>query len=383
VVRILSGAVVFDSELGQVTRADVALADGLIVRVGPGLEGQDRVDCSGGLLVPGFIDCHAHVAFPRWPQAPRSARSLSAVPALSTLLRSGVTTVRDAWGADSGLTFALREGWFEGPELLLTLRQLSTTGGIGDPWRIDDDEFDRFADPAMPSPVFDGPDQARAAVRRMVRAGANWIKLVASGGLRQGRRARDCLVSEVEMHAVVEEARSQGRQVMVHSHGAEAARSAAVHGARSIEHGTWLDDEAIRAMRDNGTWLVPTLSVTQAPGAGIDEEIAAAHRRSVGAAINAGVNIACGSDAPMQPYGDVLREIHYLAQTGLGAVDALRAATIGAAELLGLQDRIGSIKEGKQADLVLLDGEDLDLVDLSGRVRAVWKGGQCVRNDLS
>ncbi|WP_216210213.1 amidohydrolase family protein [Amycolatopsis aidingensis] len=162
------------------------------------------------MLVPGLIDCHAHIAFPQPGKTPRSARLFEAAAVLRTLLGRGVTTVRDAWGADAGFRLTLEQGWITGPDLLLSLRQLCTTGGIGDTWNPRTGAVDALGDPALPEPVFDGPDAARAAVRRMVRAGADWIKLGASGAMSQGDRVHDPLVTAAELHAVVDEAGRYG-----------------------------------------------------------------------------------------------------------------------------------------------------------------------------
>jgi imidazolonepropionase-like amidohydrolase len=325
---------------------------------------------------------------------PRSAWPLSAVPVLATLLRLGVTTVRDAWGADAGLQLALREGWIDGPDLLISLRQVCTTGGIGDHWAARLGDVDGFGDPSMPDPVFDGPDAARAVVRRMVRAGADWIKVTATGSALTPR-AQYNEITPAELAALVDEASRQGgRHVMAHAHGARAAESAARAGARSIEHGIWLDEAAVAAMAEHGAWFVPTLSASQAdPGASPAEpahlppDAAESHRHAVRLALAAGVPIAMGSDNPVRPHSEVLREIGHLSDAGLGPAGALRAATLTAAQLLGLDDR-GEIVDGKRADLVLLDGTGLDAtgpdvtgLDVTGletRIRAVWQAGRRV-----
>ncbi|GAB3579278.1 amidohydrolase family protein [Amycolatopsis endophytica] len=367
---LLAGGSVLDVVTGDVTRADVLLSGERIAAVGPALDGPERVDCSGGLLVPGFVDCHVHVAFQEY--GPRSARTLAAVAALRTLLNLGVTTVRDAWGADAGLRMALARGWIEGPQLLISLRQLSTTGGIGDHWDPAHGPVERFDDPSMPSPVFDGPSGARAAVRRMVRADADWIKVAVSGSLSEGARAHDVQMTDGELAALVDEAgRQGGRRVMAHAHGARAAEAAASAGVRSVEHGTFLDASAVAVMAAQGAWYVPTLSVTHGSDA------AGAHVRSVRLALEAGIPIAAGADA-VSGYEKVLDEVAHLSAAGLGPVGALRAATSEAARLLGLDDR-GAIVPGSRADLVLLHGSGLDVTDLAGRVRAVWQGGRRVR----
>ncbi|WP_410620170.1 amidohydrolase family protein [Amycolatopsis sp. cmx-8-4] len=368
-MTLLAGARVLDPETGETTRADVRLDGDRITEVGPGLDGARRVDCAGGLLIPGLIDCHAHVAFPRPEPLPRSARVLEAVPVLRKLLARGITTVRDAWGADAGLKHALREGWITGPDLLVSLRQLGPTGGLGDSWEPPAGAVDHFGDPSLPDPLFDGPDAARAAVRRMVRAGADWIKVGASGAMRAVRAGVDVRPTDEELVALVDEARRCGRDAMAHAHTSAAVVSAARAGVRSVEHGTFLDDEAVAAL--GNAWFVPTLVPIG------DSEFAADHRRSVRLAAEAGVRIAAGSDLAPRPHVDLTTELRLLAAV-LGDAAALKAATSEAARLLRLDDDRGRVEPGLRADLVLLDGTDLDVTDLPGRVRAVWHDGKAV-----
>ena len=380
----LVGGVVLDVVSGSAERADVVIEGERIVAVGTGLVADEVVDCSGGLLVPGFVDCHTHVCLAEimadFAGSPRSTRPLSAVPALRTLLRLGITTIRDAWGADAGVRSAVEKGWIEGPQVLVSLRQVCTTGGIGDHWSPRLGPLDGFGDPGMPDPVFAGADGARDVVRRMVRAGADWIKVAAAGSLIGGRGVHDVQVTDEEMRALVDEANRQGnRFVMVHTPGARAAEAAARAGARSIEHGTYLDEAAVDAMKAAGAWYVPTLSTTQADASTLPDGVAQAHRRSVGLAVEAGVPIAMGTDNPVRPYGEALRELHYLAAAGLGPAGAFRAGTVEAARLLGLDDDRGEIAVGKRADLVLLSGTEIDTAELENRVRMVWRDGRSVR----
>lgn len=364
---LLTGGLVLDPDSGTTTRADVLLEGSRIAAVGLGLDAADHVDCTGGVLIPGLIDCHAHVAFPRPENLPRSARILEAVPVLQRLLSRGITTVRDAWGADAGFVHALREGWITGPDLLVSLRQLSPTGGLGDSWDPDAGSGFRFEDPSLPDPLFDGPDGARAAVRRMVRAGADWIKVGASGAMWSLAARRDVSPTDVELSALVDEARRCGRDVLAHAHTSRSAISAALAGARSIEHGVFLDAEAASAMRANRCWYVPTL-------AAIPDEHARAHRESVRLAMAAGVPIAAGSDMAPRPHVDLLTELRLLAEAGLGEAGALRAATSEAARMLRLDHDRGRIEAGMRADLVLLRGTGLGNVER--RIHTVWHNGQ-------
>jgi imidazolonepropionase-like amidohydrolase len=365
---VLAGGLVFDPDSGSTTRADVLIVGDRIEAVGLDLSGDERVDCSGGTLIPGLIDCHAHVAFPRPEDLPRSTRILEAVPVLRRLLSRGITTVRDAWGADAGFKHALREGWITGPDLLVSLRQLSPSGGLGDWWSPELGRVDQIDDPSLPDSVFDGPAQARAAVRRMVRAGADWIKLGAGGAMRSVRAGRDVSPTDEELVAVVDEARRCGRDVMAHAHTASTASAAARAGVRSIEHGVFLDEVSIADMRARDCWYVPTLAVVDTDG---DLDTIAAHRRSLDLAVAAGVPIAAGSDMAPRPHVDLHTELRLLAEAGVGELGALRAATSEAARLLRL-DR-GRIDPGLRADIVLLDR--VDVPELADRIQAVWQAG--------
>jgi imidazolonepropionase-like amidohydrolase len=378
--RVLHSGAVLDAGSGEVRAADVVVVDNRIADVGIGLDGDEGVDCTGSLLVPGFVDCHTHVCFgPAGMDAlrlPRSARVLSAVPTLRTLLRLGVTTVRDAWGADAGVRLAIENGWIEGPDLLLSLRQVGTTGAIGDSWAPRTGSLEFYGDPSLPDPIFDGADAGRAVVRRMVRAGADWIKVTATGSISLGFGVHDLQLTFDELAAVVDEAqRRGGRRVMVHAHGARAAELAARAGAASVEHGTYLDEAAVAAMVECGTWYVPTLSVTQSDPEHAPDGAAEAHRESMRLAIDAGVRIAMGTDNPVRPHSEALWELRHLAAAGLGDAGAFRAATIDAARLLGLADDRGEIAAGKRADLVVLEGVGLDCAALEDRVRRVFHNG--------
>ncbi|MFG3020216.1 amidohydrolase family protein [Streptomyces sp. NPDC048254] len=372
---LLAGAEILDVESGSMERADVLLQGDRIAAVGPGLSGDEQVDCSGGTLIPGLIDCHAHVAFPSGEPLPRSARILEAVAVLYDLLTRGVTTVRDAWGADAGFPHALSAGWIRGPDLLISVGQLSPTGGLGDDWSPEYGDADAFADPSLPDPLFDGTDSARAAVRRMVRAGADWIKMGANSPLSSIRRGRDITPTDDEIHALVDEARRCGRDVFAHAHTPDSATAAAQAGVRSIEHGVFLDEHAIAAMHRHRCWYVPTLAGIRSEG---DEASDAAHRRSVQLALATGVPIAAGSDMSTRPQVDVLDELPLLSEAGLGDAGALRAATSEAARLLRLDHDRGCVAPGLRADLVLLDGSGLSLEDLPGRIRTVWQNGRPV-----
>jgi imidazolonepropionase-like amidohydrolase len=232
----------------------------------------------------------------------------------------------------------------------------------------------------------------RRKVRELLRAGADVIKVATSGGVLSARDdPRHPHFSPAELDVLVEEARAAGVAVMAHAQGAGGIKNAVRAGIRSIEHGIFLDDEAIDLMLEHGTWLVPTLAAPRAvltaaaAGAALPEavvekarDVQAAHDASVTRAVEAGVRIAMGTDSGVGPHGDNLSELALMAGCGMTADEVWRATTLGAAELLGVDREFGSLEPGKRADVVVLDGDAHDLTGLAGRVREVWRDGELV-----
>lgn len=384
---VLAGGDVLDVVGGAVHRADLVMTGGTIGAVEQGLSGDLTVDVSGLTLVPGLIDCHAHMAFADAAgmdsEVPPSLRMLRAVPQLATTLRLGVTTVRDAWGADAGLRTAIEEGVIAGPRLLISLAQLSGTGGIGDHFSPStglDTSF--LGSPWLPRGVFDGPHEARGAVRRMVRSGADVIKVAMSGSVTRPD-AEHLLVTEDEITEIVAEAARHDVHVMAHAHGARGAEIAARAGVRSIEHGFFLDEEAVSVMRDHGTWLVPTLMAVHGEEPGPDSPAWLHQGRDASAtsfalALEAGVPLAMGTDCPMLSHEHRLEELAAMHWLGLDAAGVWRSATSEAAKLLD-RDDLGRLETGRRADVVAIDGDPWSFDGLADRVRHVWKDGVAVR----
>jgi imidazolonepropionase-like amidohydrolase len=246
--------------------------------------------------------------------------------------------------------------------------------------------------PGRPDTVVDGPDEMRRTVRALLRAGADVLKVATTGGVLSARDdPRHPHFRPAELAALVEEAVAADVAVMAHAQGAEGIKAAVRAGIRSIEHGIFLDDEAIDLMLDRGTWLVPTLSapraVLAAAAAGASLPVAvvekarsvqAAHDASVRRAVEAGVRIAMGTHSGVGPHGHNLDELDLMAQCGMTPEQVWRASTLGAAELLRVDRRFGSLEPGKVADLVVLDGDLKDLTGLAGRVRQVYRDGDLV-----
>jgi imidazolonepropionase-like amidohydrolase len=384
---VLAGGAVLDPVAGEVHDTDLAIEDGLVTELGDGLVGDERIDVTGSTLVPGLIDCHAHMAFAdgdtlRGEHLP-SYRLLRAVPHLAATLRLGVTTVRDAWGADAGIRAAIDDGAVLGPRLVISLAQLCGTGGIGDHFStVTGTDTSYLGSPWLPGGVFDGPAEARAAVRRMVRSGADVIKVAMSGSVTRSD-FEHLQIAEDEIREIVAEAARHDLPVMAHAHGARAAESAARAGVRSIEHGTFLDEQAVGVMLENETWLVPTLLGSH--GEPPDPErpawvtaAQAASARSFAMALDAGVPIAMGTDCPVSPHEDRLDELTLMHQLGMDAIAVWRACTSDAARLLDRPD-LGLLEPGRRADVVAVEGDPWSFEDLDTRIRHVWKDGVEVR----
>jgi imidazolonepropionase-like amidohydrolase len=350
-----------------------------------------HVDLAGRTLLPGFIDCHVHLSM-NAAAAPAALVSpmdqmvgvlQASINALATL-HGGVTTVRDC-GAPHGIDFALRRAAEEGlcvtPRLLLSGRALCMTGGHG--WHLIGREVD-------------GPDQLRRAAREQLKAGADNVKLIASGGiLTPGTNIGNPQFTIDEMRAAVEEAHFAGKTANAHAHGAEGIKRATQAGVDSVEHCYFIDREGIDMMLARSTVLVATSAavrnvVSYGVAAGIPQHIAEkaesaieAHVSGFKAAHKAGVRLAMGTDSgvPFTRHGHNLDELVHLVDMGLSPQEAIRVATLDSARLLKLDDRIGSLDEGKNADLVMVDGNPLDDIRVlrgPDRVRRVVLNGRTV-----
>jgi imidazolonepropionase-like amidohydrolase len=392
---LFTGGLVYDGTTGRPAEGDVVVEDGRIVDVGTGLDGDVSVDCSGGYLSPGFFDCHVHVTLDNPSQmqiveTPFSLQFYIAAANLKKTLDIGITSIRDAGGADLGVKEAVDRGMIPGPRMQLSIIMLSQTGGHGDDWSICGGDVPFFLPhPGRPSGVVDGPDDVRRRVREIIRAGADVIKVATTGGVLSPRDdPRHPHFRDAEIAVMTEEATAAGIHVMAHAQGAGGIKAAIRNGVRSIEHGIFLDDEAIEMMLLAGAWLVPTLHAPRAviaaadaglpiPKSSVDKAryVADAHADSVRRAHEAGVRIAMGTDCGVGPHGTNLEEIELMTKSGLSPIDALHATTGSAAELLDVASDRGTIRPGQRADLVVVDGDPEDVTDLGPRVRSVYLDG--------
>jgi imidazolonepropionase-like amidohydrolase len=393
---VFGGGKLFDGTGAPLADGDVVVEDGRILEVGPGLDGDDGIDCVGKTLLPGLFDTHVHLVSRyedfdevRVMHEPFSAPFYRVAENMRRTLGCGITTVRDAAGADAGMRLAVEEGSLVGPRMQISVTMLSMTGGHNDPW-LPSGATGVWGQPypGMPRGVCDGVGGVAAKVREVVRAGADVIKIASSGGfLSPSDDPRQPNFSEAEVEAIVQAAADLGRWVMSHAHGAEGIKRAVRAGVRSIDHGTYVDDEGIELMLERGTWLVPTLTAGDTTEAIAENpQVAEPVRekmRSLGRpeleafrrAAEAGVKIAMGTDCPVAPHGTNLRELELMASHGFTPEQALTAATSSAAHLMGLEDELGTLAPGKIADVVVVHGDPFDFSTLAERIEQVWKDG--------
>lgn len=398
---VFQGGRVFDGE--HVVSADVAVENGRISEVSQGISPSESdvvVDTRDALLAPGLIDCHVHAQYDgmdmhKLQQQPFSMQFFSAKPNFEKLLHSGVTTIRDGGGIDLGVKTAVETGIIAGPRMRIAISVLSQTGGHADGWNVHGD-LQRLLvpHPGRPDSVVDGVDEIRKRVREIIRAGADVIKVCASGGVMSTRDdPKHPQFSYEELSVCVQEAADQGRSVMAHAHGAEGIKRALKAGVRSIEHGVYIDDECLDLFAETGAWLVPTLLAPVALVEAIDagmvvpeaiatkaRGVAVTHQAAVARAHAAGVKIAMGTDSGVFEHGHSPRELVLMARAGMSPGQVLHAATRSAAELLGVDDEVGTIEVGKVADLIVLDGDWTDFGRFDDNLRIVMQGGEVRRS---
>jgi imidazolonepropionase-like amidohydrolase len=358
------------------------------------------VELGGATLMAGMIDAHTHLSArpgigPFEALHSSAARdAIAGVNNAHATLMAGITTVRDVGGrelVDVALRDAIAAGEIQGPRMQVATWPLSMTGGHGDPTN----RLDYHWENDLAHGVADGPDEIRKHIRFNVQQGADLIKIHASGGVLSAHDNPQLTGYTLEeMKAAVDEARRLGRVVAAHAHGKQAIMWASEAGVHSIEHGSYMDDEAARVLKKNGTWYVPTQYVVEpilAPGNPLhvpDESLAKARevrghmRAALRAAMRNGVRIAFGSDAGVFPHGDQVREFKIYVDEGMTPMQAIRTCTVNAAELMGWSDRVGDVARGHFADLIATHGDPLrDITELE-RVAWVMKGGVVVKDQL-
>jgi len=401
-IRVLTGATLIDGTgAAPVPDAAVVIEDGRVTEAGPRAAlawpaDAEVIDARGRTVIPGLIDAHDHLAShgyalaTRWGlDEPASTAHLRTARVLADTLAMGYTTVRDAGGLDAGFKLAVEQGLIPGPRLVLGLQIISPTGGIGDRVSPSGHGCCGAYDPLLPDSVANGPDAVRDVVRRLVRAGADVIKTATTGGAssRPGHGPLDAAFSPVEMEALVTESHALGRRVMCHALGGPGLLTALEADVDSVEHGCYLDEDPtlLNRMAVQGTFFVPTLTVyvyhRESPAPHVRERARALHAHhvaSVQRALERGVPIVAGTDAGGHGHPRNALELKYLVEAGLSPMQALRAGTQWAARCLGLDREIGTLEKGRQADLVVVDGNPLDDVTVlldPARIELVLKSG--------
>jgi imidazolonepropionase-like amidohydrolase len=399
-VVIRAGLVIDGVSNNAISKALIVIENDRIVAVGPDVRvpaGARTIDLSGSTVLPGLIDAHTHVAFApqdgKDPVLNKSIpfRALEGLAAARADLDAGFTTLRDtdaegARDADVAVRDAINQGVGVGPRLLVSGMAISITGGHMNLFGLApaiDARVPQLADLA------DSDASLVAIVRRQVKDGVDWIKLYATGSLRHIQQ--DTLESlaqfdESQVRLVVAEARRWRRDVAAHAYGGDGARAAVLGGVRSIEHGILLDAATLQLMAERGTFYVPTLSnftPTQAL-AGYPEafvkRVMARHREAFEKAMQLKVNIAFGTDAGRVKHGTNAGEFALMVNYGMSPMAAIQSSTTVAARLLRLEDRVGAVKPGLQADLIAVNGNPLENINVLQDVRFVMKAGVVVKH---
>lgn len=375
----------------------VAVQDGF-VKAAPG---DKVIDLKQKTVMPGLMDMHVHIEgeTKRGSYADRftvnqEEAAFESLKYAEISLMAGFTTVRDLGG--SGVNIALRnainKGLVKGPRIFTCGKIIGSTGGHGDPTNGFRKEL--AGDPGPKEGVINGVDDARKAVRQRYKEGSDCIKITATGGVVSlAKNGRNPQLTEEEIRAVVETANDYGFIVAAHAHGLEGMKRAIRAGVTSIEHGTFMDEEAMQLMKKMGTWYVPTITAGRSVGdsakiPGFYAPIVVPKALEIGGQIQStfakayksGVKIAFGTDAAVFSHGRNYMEFIYMVEGGMPPLETIRAATLSASQMMGLDQTMGSIEVGKLADIVAVDGDPAADIKVMKQVSFVMKDGVVYKN---
>lgn len=354
------------------------------------------IDLKSKTVTPGWIDMHVHIEHETNPNRyleiftfNPADYAFQSVKFADITLMSGFTSVRDLGGSGVNISLrnAINKGFIKGPRVYTAGKSIATTGGHADP--TNGYRKDLMGDPGPREGVANGADECRQAVRQRYKDGSDLIKITATGGvLSVAKSSSNPQFTEEEIKAIVETAKDYGFKVAVHAHGTEGMKRAIRAGVNSIEHGTYMDDEAISLFKEYGTWYVPTLTAASSVADSAKKpgyypelvtpkalEIGPKIKETFAKAYKAGVKIAFGTDAGVFQHGRNWLEFIYMIDGGMSPMDVIKSATINAAELLGEKDKLGSIEVGKLADIIALDGDPIKDQQVFGKVIFVMKDG--------
>ena len=381
----------------------LVVEDGKIVSSGASAEAKIpndavRIELPNATVLPGLIDTHTHLTMdPKFGYETlalsTSRQALTGAKNARLTLLAGFTTVRNVGAkefSDVALRDAINAGDVSGPRMLVSGPPLSITGGHCD------NNMLPFEYHATSDGVADGIAAVQHKVRENIKYGADLIKVCATGGvLSLGDNPQHSQFTLEEMKAIVADAHRLGRKVAAHAHGAEGIRWAAEAGVDSVEHGSYIDDAGIAAMKEHGTYLVPTLYLGDwmidnagltrlpAPLLAKAKEVIPAARKNIAHAFAAGVKVALGTDAAVYPHGLNAHEFETMVKLGLTPLQSIQAGTVNAADLLGWSGKVGTLEPGAWADIVAVDGDPLKDITTLQRMKFVMKGGEVVKNDYS
>ncbi len=403
---IHAGSVIDVVNLKVLKNRSIHISDNKITAIEKGFTAKKAnetlIDLSHKTLMPGLMDMHVHLSGEfnktsyneRFVMSPADFAIRSTLFAKRTLL-AGFTTVRDLGDLSPGVMVALRKsinkGYIIGPRIYAAGKSIATTGGHADP--TNGFKPSLMGDPGPKQGVINGPEEAFKAIRQRYKEGSDVIKLTVTGGvLSLAKSGSNPQFTQQELDAVVTAAKDYDFVVAVHAHGAEGMKRAVLAGVDSVEHGTYMTTEVMKLMKRKGTYYVPTITagkwvgekaaidgyypaIVQPKAAAIGPQI----QKTFAKAYKKGVKIAFGTDAGVFPHGLNGREFKYMNEAGMPAIETIQSATITAAKLLKIDDRLGSIEVGKLADLVAVDGDPLKNISLMENISFIMKDGVVVK----